>query len=70
MKVYTKFISKIYFKSFAYVTLVLFSLILILNIMSEIEFFTNIKVGSFFPTYLAALTRLHCFLKCFHLYFC
>ncbi len=55
MKVYTKFISKIYFKSFAYVTLVLFSLILILNILSEIEFFTNIKVGSFFPTYLAAL---------------
>ena len=55
MKVYIKFISKIYFRSFIYVTLVLFSLILILNILSEIEFFTNIKVGSFFPTYLALL---------------
>ena len=55
MKVYIKFISKIYFKSVVYVTLVLFSLILILNILSEIEFFTNIKVGSFFPAYLALL---------------
>ena len=55
MKVYIKFISKIYFKSFIYVTLVLFSLIFILNILSEIEFFTNIKVNSYFPTYLAIL---------------
>ena len=37
MKVYSKFITKIYLKSFVYVTLVLFSLMLILNIY-EIEF--------------------------------
>lgn len=55
MKVYIKFITKIYLKSFVYVTLVLFSLMLILNILSEIEFFTNIKVKSFFPIYLAFL---------------
>ncbi len=55
MKVYIKFITKIYLKSFVYVTLVLFSLMLILNILSEIEFFTNIKVKSYFPIYLAFL---------------
>ena len=55
MKIYIKFITKIYLKSFVYVTLVLFSLMLILNILSEIEFFTNIKVKSYFPIYLAFL---------------
>ena len=55
MKVYIKFIKKIFLKSFLYVTLVLFSLMLILNILSEIEFFTNIKVKSYFPIYLAFL---------------
>ena len=55
MKVYIKFLTKIYLKSFLYVTLVLFSLMLILNILSEIEFFTNIKVKTYFPIYLAFL---------------
>ena len=55
MKVYIKFITKIFLKSFIYVTLVLLCLILILNILSEIEFFTNISVASYFPIYLAFL---------------
>jgi lipopolysaccharide export system permease protein len=55
MKVYIKFIIKIFFRSFVYVSLVLFSLMLILNILSEIEFFTNIPVKSYFPAYLALL---------------
>ena len=55
MKVYIKFITKVFLKSFTYVTLVLLSLILILNILSEIEFFTNIPVASYFPIYLAFL---------------
>ena len=55
MKVYIKFINKIFFRSFIYVSLVLLSLILILNILSEIEFFTNIPVKSYFPAYLALL---------------
>tara|TARA_Y100000816_G_C26107746_1_gene589312 strand:- start:4496 stop:5569 length:1074 start_codon:yes stop_codon:yes gene_type:complete len=55
MKVYIKFLVKIFLKSFLYVSLVLFCLMLILNILSEIEFFTNIKVKSYFPLYLAFL---------------
>ena len=41
MKVYIKFLVKIFLKSFLYVSLVLFCLMLILNILSEIEFFTT-----------------------------
>lgn len=55
MKVYIKFITKIFFRSFIYVTIILFSLMMILNILSEIEFFTNIPVKSYFPAYLALL---------------
>ncbi len=55
MKVYIKFISKIFLRSFIYVTFVLLSLMLILNILSEIEFFTNIPVKSYYPLYLALL---------------
>jgi lipopolysaccharide export system permease protein len=55
MKVYVKFICKNFLKSFLYISLVLFSLILILNILSEIEFFTNIDVKTRLPIYLALI---------------
>ena len=55
MKTYTKFLIINFLKSLTYVTLVLFGLIAILNVLGELEFFKNINVKSYFPLYLAAL---------------
>ena len=46
MKTYTKFLSLIFFKSFFYVSLIMLSLVFILNILSELEFFKEIEVGT------------------------
>ena len=47
MKVYIKFISTIFFKSLFFVFLVMASLIFILNLLTELEFFKdeNVTVG-------------------------
>ena len=45
MKTYIKFLSSIFLKSFFYVILVMLSLVFILNILSELEFFKEIEVG-------------------------
>ncbi len=55
MKVYTRFLTNIFFKSFVYVTLVFTSLVFILNLLSELDFFKEIKVDSQFPLFLSAL---------------
>ena len=55
MKTYIKFLINIYLKSFFYVFLIMLSLILILNILSEIEFFKNYEVNSYLPIYLSLL---------------
>ena len=55
MKTYTKFIMKIFLKSLTYVTLIIFSLALILNTLSELEFFDNIEVNTYLPIYLSFL---------------
>ena len=55
MKTYTKFLLLNYIKSFIYVFAVMFCLVIILNILSEIEFFKNYNVNSFIPVYLAFL---------------
>ena len=55
MKTYTKFFILNFVKSFFYVTFILFCLIIILNVLSELEFFKKINVSSFFPIYLATL---------------
>ena len=55
MKTYIKFLSNIFLYSFCYVTLIIFSLVFILNLLSEIDFFKNIEVDSFFPMYLSLL---------------
>ena len=55
MKTYTKFLIFNFIKSFIYVTLVLLGLIIILNVLSELEFFKKLNVSSFFPIYLATL---------------
>ena len=45
MKTYIKFLIGIYLKSFVYVFFVMLSLILILNILSEVEYFKNYEVN-------------------------
>ena len=55
MKVYIKFLSVLFFKSFIYVTLVMASLVFILNLLSELDFFKEIKVDSYFPLFLTTL---------------
>ena len=55
MKTYIKFLSKTYLSSFFYVLLIMFSLIFILNLLSELDFFKDINVSSYFPIYLSLL---------------
>ena len=55
MKTYIKFLISIYLRSFFYVFLIMLSLILILNILSEVEFFKNYEVNSYLPIYLSLL---------------
>tara|TARA_Y100001935_G_scaffold255576_1_gene269635 strand:- start:3976 stop:5049 length:1074 start_codon:yes stop_codon:yes gene_type:complete len=55
VKVYIQFIIKIFLKSFLYVSAIVFALVLILNLLTEIEFFKNINVTYFFPIYISLL---------------
>ena len=55
MKTYSKFILNIYLRSFFYVFLIMFSLVLILNILTELEFFRNIDIEFYFPIYISIL---------------
>ncbi len=55
MKVYIKFLTYIFIKSLIYVTLVMASLVFILNLLSELDFFKEINVDSYFPLFLTAL---------------
>ena len=55
MKTYIKFLSKIFLVSFLYVMLVTLCLIFILNLLTELEFFKEIKVNSLLPIYLSLL---------------
>ena len=55
MKVYIKFFTYLFLKSFFYVIAVMLSLILILNLLSELEFFKNIEVSNNFPLFLSLL---------------
>ena len=55
MKVYLKFISIIFFKSLLYVFLIMGSLVLLLNLLSELEFFKDKAVGYGYPLFLSLL---------------
>ena len=55
MKVYIKFISKVFFKSLIFVFLIMMSLVFILNLLSELEFFKNENVGLGFTLFLSLL---------------
>ena len=55
MKTYTKFLLYGFVKSFFNVFLIMISLVIILNILKEIEFFTDKDVSSLYPIYLSLM---------------
>ena len=55
IKVYTKFLILIYLKSLIYVSIVTISLALILNVLSELDFFKEIEVSTYYPLFLSIL---------------
>ena len=55
MKIYLKFLSLVFLKSFLFVFSIFFSLVLILNLLNEIEFFKNLEIGNFYTIYLSFL---------------
>ena len=55
MKTYIKFLCSIFLKSFFYVLVVMFSLVFVLNILSELEFFKEIDIGTNFTLLLSLL---------------
>ena len=55
MKLYIRFITSEFFKSLIYVFFIMFSLILVLNILSEFEFFRDKEVVTVLPIYMALL---------------
>jgi len=56
MKTYTKFLINGFIKSFFNVFIVMISLVFILNILKEIEFFSNKEVNSLYPIYLSLMS--------------
>ena len=55
MKVYIKFISTIFFKSLFLVFFIILSLVFLLNILSELEFFKDLEVSLYFTLFLALI---------------
>jgi lipopolysaccharide export system permease protein len=55
MKVYIRYLIYNFLRSFIYVSLVFLSLVLVLNILTEIEFFKNLDVKTYFPVYVSLL---------------
>ena len=56
MKTYTKFLVNGFLKSFLNVFFIMISLVFILNILKEIEFFSNKEVNSLYPIYLSLMS--------------
>ena len=55
MKVYLKFISGIFFRSLFYVFLIMGSLVFLLNLLNELEFFKEKAVGNGYPFFLSLM---------------
>jgi len=55
MKTYIKFLVITFLKSFINIFLIMLSLVFVLNILKEIEFFSNTEVNSFYPIYLSLM---------------
>ena len=55
MKVYIKFFTSLFIKSFIFVLGVLICLVFILNYLGELDFFQNMKIDTYFTIFLALL---------------
>ena len=55
MKTYIQFILKIYMTALINIFLIFFSLIFILNLLTELEFFKEIQISFFYPLYLSLI---------------
>ena len=55
MKTYKKFLISTYLSSLFNVFLIMFCLILILNLLTELDFFKEIEVAAYYPIYLSLL---------------
>ena len=69
MKTYIKFLILIFFKSFVFVSLILLSLIFILNLLTELEFFKNIEVTTYYPMFVSLLNTPSLLFEMFPLFF-
>ena len=58
MKIYIKYLLLTYLKSFFFITFVSLSLVIIINLLSEIDFFKDLEVNSYFPIFLSTLNSL------------
>ena len=56
MKTYIKFLVIGFVKSFVNVFFIMMSLVFILNILKEIEFFSNKEVNALYPVYLSIMS--------------
>ncbi len=56
MKTYIKFIISSFLKAFLNIFLIMITLVFILNILKEIEFFNNVNVSPFYPVFLSILS--------------
>ena len=56
MKTYIKFIIASFLKAFLNIFLIMITLVFILNILKEIEFFNNVNVSPFYPVFLSILS--------------
>ena len=55
MKTYTKFLINVFLKSFLFVSLIILSLVFIINLLGELDFFKDIQTNTFFTIYLALI---------------
>ncbi len=55
MKTYINFLTSIFLKSFLFVLVIIFSLVFLINLLTEIEFFEDMNVSIFFPIQLSIL---------------
>jgi lipopolysaccharide export system permease protein len=55
MKTYIKFLVGLFLKSFANIMLIAFSLVIILNLLSELDFFKGMAIKTYFPIFLSIL---------------
>ena len=55
MKTYIKFLINTFLNSFFYVLIIVFSLVFIINLLTEIEFFKDLDISILYPIYLSLL---------------